>query len=1239
MNTLRSEFDEAFYRARNPDVDFGALDPLAHFAELGWREGRDPALWFSVEGYLARHADVRQAGLNPFLHYLVQGRREGREVAAKPPAEAAPALAEPSAPPPEPQAIRDLNTLRSEFDEAFYRARNPDVDFGALDPLAHFAELGWREGRDPALWFSVEGYLARHADVRQAGLNPFLHYLVQGRREDRRIVGSREAAGVAPAPGNAASSGGAPASPVSSPRGRAFDRLPSLASVGLTEADIDDVAELFDEEYYLKQCPELKDAPFDLIAHYMIVGHKQLLNPSGEFDTAFYLASNPDIAKAGINPFLHYARNGRRELRPSVPYSKLRAPKYRPLVSVIVPNFNHARFLRDRLESIFRQTYRNIELILLDDFSSDNSVQILESLATNSPFPVKKAYNDVNSGNVFAQWERGFALAEGELVWICESDDTCEADVLEHLVPKFAHRSVMLAFGRIQFCDVAGQMFPGLDDYRERAEAGIWSRPLTRHASEWFGGAFGRNNVIANVGGCVMRNQKLAPEIWKEARTYKICGDWYLYIQIATGGDISFDPGAVTYFRQHNKNTSATNFGNIYYYEEHKKILQELIYNWRIPAITCEQFLRSLSFQWRHFKMGDKFGKIEDFLAVKTTVPVKYREHFIIGSLGFMYGGGEIFPLNLANKLCALGHRVSLLCCNLNELNEDILARLDSRVPVFDASDAKAQGAEAFLKRIGATLVHSHVNNIDDIFFRPNASLSGFPYVVSLHGSHQAENLGIEALLFRMLRGVSEWVYTADRNLEIFKGVPLDFGALEKIPNAMPLDVRPFPLTRADLKIDADTVVFTFVARGVQQKGWRAAVEALKLLLAERPDAKVHLLMVGAGPKTDEATKLAVKGLPVTFLGFQACINGLYRLSDCALAPTRFVGESFPLCIVQALQEGLPVIATRVAEIPAMITHNGAVAGVLVDNIRESPTFFRRVADAMEEMLDPGNRARAAQVARDLRPQFDMDVMARRYLAVYERAIRRTRAPGTSDAAPASRPRPSRPTVLIIGAAGFIGSHVAARLAREGAEVVGLASRRPPNVAFSRFHIGPLGIGERTDRGGRGLRYGGVRGRLLASGLAHAQPGGRDRQRGLPSDGHRGIVRGARRQTVRVHLLRRGDLRTHQRGAHRRGASDPPDQQLRVGQAGRRTWLAAGGGAHGHGGAVAARGQSLRARAGRQGRPGFRRRRAARGARGRAAGDLGRRQRDARLHPYRRRRLGLRGGDLARRGHGRPQHR
>ena len=138
----------------------------------------------------------------------------------------------------------------------------------------------------------------------------------------------------------------------------------------------------------------------------------------------------------------------------------------------------------------------------------------------------------------------------------------------------------------------------------------------------------------------------------------------------------------------------------------------------------------------------------------------------------------------------------------------------------------------------------------------------------------------------------------ADRNLEIFKGAPLDYTAFRKIPNAMPADPRPFPRSRRELGIDEDTVVFTFVARGVQQKGWRAAVEGLKLLVRHHPRLKVHVLMAGSGAKAEEVAANVEPGLPITFLGFQSCINGLYRISDVALAPTRFGGESFPLCII-----------------------------------------------------------------------------------------------------------------------------------------------------------------------------------------------------------------------------------------------------------------------------------------------------------------------------------------------------
>lgn len=52
-----------------------------------------------------------------------------------------------------------------------------------------------------------------------------------------------------------------------------------------------------------------------------------------------------------------------------------------PLVSIIVPNYNHALYLRERLDSIYSQTYKKFEVILLDDASSDNSVEILTEYA------------------------------------------------------------------------------------------------------------------------------------------------------------------------------------------------------------------------------------------------------------------------------------------------------------------------------------------------------------------------------------------------------------------------------------------------------------------------------------------------------------------------------------------------------------------------------------------------------------------------------------------------------------------------------------------------------------------------------------------------------------------------------------------------------------------------------------------------------------------------------------------
>src|SRR6266851_10178053 len=105
-----------------------------------------------------------------------------------------------------------------------------------------------------------------------------------------------------------------------------------------------------------------------------------------------------------------------------------------PTVSIIVPNYNHARYLRRRIDSILSQTYQDFELILLDDSSTDNSREILDSYRDNPK--VRIEFNAKNSGSPFKQWNKGVGLAHGKYVWIAESDDYAD----EHLLEKLASR-------------------------------------------------------------------------------------------------------------------------------------------------------------------------------------------------------------------------------------------------------------------------------------------------------------------------------------------------------------------------------------------------------------------------------------------------------------------------------------------------------------------------------------------------------------------------------------------------------------------------------------------------------------------------------------------------------------------------------------------------------------------------------------------------------------------------------
>jgi hypothetical protein len=73
-----SFFDAEWYLARYPDVAASGVDPVRHYLEFGWREGRNPSPLFSTKGYLKANKDVAEQDINPLFHYLEYGQVEGR---------------------------------------------------------------------------------------------------------------------------------------------------------------------------------------------------------------------------------------------------------------------------------------------------------------------------------------------------------------------------------------------------------------------------------------------------------------------------------------------------------------------------------------------------------------------------------------------------------------------------------------------------------------------------------------------------------------------------------------------------------------------------------------------------------------------------------------------------------------------------------------------------------------------------------------------------------------------------------------------------------------------------------------------------------------------------------------------------------------------------------------------------------------------------------------------------------
>ncbi len=102
-------------------------------------------------------------------------------------------------------------------------------------------------------------------------------------------------------------------------------------------------------------------------------------------------------------------------------------------ISAVILNDNHAKHLEARLNSIFNQDHPVLEVVILDDASTDNSFDVIEQVAERRERDVTLIINERHSGSAFEQWERAVETATGEFIWIAEADDLAAPSFLSRL--------------------------------------------------------------------------------------------------------------------------------------------------------------------------------------------------------------------------------------------------------------------------------------------------------------------------------------------------------------------------------------------------------------------------------------------------------------------------------------------------------------------------------------------------------------------------------------------------------------------------------------------------------------------------------------------------------------------------------------------------------------------------------------------------------------------------------------
>ena len=278
-----------------------------------------------------------------------------------------------------------------------------------------------------------------------------------------------------------------------------------------------------------------------------------------------------------------------------------------PKVSIIVPNYNHERFLEKRLRSILGQSFQSWELIFIDDASTDKSLDVFRNISSDlriKPPIVSKT----RSGNIFQQWQKGIEMSIGEYVWIAESDDYADSSFLETAVKALdLHRSAGVVCAASYLINECGEITGVI---KAKCEDGVaMNGPEICRRELIFA------NNMPNASAVVFRKSVYDALSFEYGhQRFILSHDWFLWVRLLSVSDLVYIKEPLNFFRRHGNAASDVLGKTEQGVYEKALILQHITRHMDINKTMLRASIRQLTDEWmmRILKYGKFFDRNKD---------------------------------------------------------------------------------------------------------------------------------------------------------------------------------------------------------------------------------------------------------------------------------------------------------------------------------------------------------------------------------------------------------------------------------------------------------------------------------------------------------------------------------------------------------------------------------------------------------------------------------------------------